>query len=68
MERVMIETSRSSKTDEAADYLTIKIVPAAFVVPFKIDRILPPVADFQNFLCTRRLLHGILLQYPEPAC
>lgn len=32
MEKVMIETSRSSKTDEAADYLTIKIVLAAFVM------------------------------------
>lgn len=32
MEKVMIETNRSSKTDEAADYLSIKIVPAAFVM------------------------------------
>lgn len=32
MEKVMIETSRSSKTDEAADYLAIKIVLAAFVM------------------------------------
>ena len=38
MENVMIETSRSSKTDEAADYLTIKIVLAAFVMV----RIIPP--------------------------
>lgn len=38
----MIETSRSSKTDEAADYLTIKIVPAAFVM----FRIIPPRVIF----------------------
>lgn len=38
MEKVMIETSRSIKTDEAADYLTIKIVLAAFVM----SRIIPP--------------------------
>lgn len=68
MEKVMIETNRSSKTDEAADYLTIKIVPAAFVIPFKICRILPQVADFQNALCTRILSHGILLRYPGQAC
>ena len=56
--------NRSSKTDEAADYLTIKIVPAAFVMLFKICRSLSQVTDFQNSLCTRILSHRILLRYP----
>lgn len=54
MEKVMIETSRSSKTDEAADYLTIKIVLAAFVM---LRIILPHVISSVPALAADRVWH-----------